>query len=182
LVNAFATELEYIKTPEIRVIADKILENVPEYFYSIAASSTGKYHPSYALGEGGLYRHVRAAIKIARHMFAVQSTPWSQVEQDLIIVSLMFHDGWKQGEDPAGNTIHEHPLVAADKILTILNPDDGYNMDYVFSICNNIASHMGQWTTSNYSKTSLPKPDTDMEKLVHLIDYLASRKDIEILF
>lgn len=39
-----------------------------------------------------------------------------------------------------------------------------------------IASHMGQWNTNDYVNIVLPKPKTQLEKFVHLCDYLASRK------
>jgi hypothetical protein len=45
-----------------------------------------------------------------------------------------------------------------------------------------IASHMGPWNTSPYDKTILPVPETKEEKFVHLCDYLASRKLINIQF
>ena len=39
---------------------------------------------------------------------------------------------------------------------------------------------MGQWSISKYSDAVLPKPITKMEIMVHQMDYLASRKDIEV--
>ena len=50
-------ELNYIKDANIKLFASKVVEILPSYFFTIAASSTGKYHPQYALGEGGLLRH-----------------------------------------------------------------------------------------------------------------------------
>lgn len=35
----------------------EVLKQVPSYFYIVQASSSGRYHPTYALGEGGLVRH-----------------------------------------------------------------------------------------------------------------------------
>lgn len=51
----FKKEIQYIKYPIIRNIVIKTLDNSKEYIVHIPASSSGKYHPSYALGEGGLY-------------------------------------------------------------------------------------------------------------------------------
>ena len=61
----FIKELEYIKNDDIRGFAKLALENLPDYFFDVAASSTGKYHPTYALGNGGLVRHTKAAVRIA---------------------------------------------------------------------------------------------------------------------
>jgi hypothetical protein len=41
---------------------------------------------------------------------------------------------------------------------------------------------MGQWNTDKRSSVVLPKPKTVIEKLVHLADYLASRKSLEFNF
>jgi len=174
----FENELFLIKNPEIKQFAQKILTIVPDYFYVIPASSTGKYHPQYCLGEGGLYRHVQAAIKIACHMMRIEQCEFADDEKDIIIVSLMFHDCWKSGESNSGHTVHEHPLIAAHKIMQEINDDD---LKYAIPVCENISSHMGSWTTSDKSNFILPKPKTEMQKFVHLCDYLASRKDIEVI-
>ena len=46
------------------------------------------------------------------------------------------------------------------------------------AIAGAVASHMGKWTTSKYSDIVLPRPKTDIQKCVHLCDYLASRKHL----
>lgn len=40
----------------------------------------------------------------------------------------------------------------------------------------------GQWNTARYSKVELPKPKNKYQKFVHLCDYLASRKFLEMNF
>ena len=179
----FETEIGYVKNPVIKQMAVNVLANVPEYFYHVPASSTGKYHSAYALGEGGLYRHVQAAVRIAHYQLELESCDFTDNEKDMIIVALIFHDGWKQGLDSKGSTIHEHPVVAAEMFVEFCGGDLlDKNVEIVYNISSNIASHMGQWNTNKYSKEVLPKPITPMQKFVHACDYLASRKDIEVLF
>lgn len=60
----FETELNSIKDKTIRKLTIDVLEKVNEKFFTEPASSTGKYHPDYAQGEGGLYRHTCAAVKL----------------------------------------------------------------------------------------------------------------------
>lgn len=43
-------------------------------------------------------------------------------------------------------------------------------------------SHMGQWNTDKKSPVVLPLPKNKYQKMVHLADYLASRKDLELTF
>ena len=42
-----------------------LIELLPNYFFEVPASSTGKYHPEFALGDGGLIRHTKVAVRIA---------------------------------------------------------------------------------------------------------------------
>ena len=56
--------LNYIKNDRIKRSAEKFLDLLPDYFFTVAASSTGKYHPAFASGEGGLVRHSKVACYI----------------------------------------------------------------------------------------------------------------------
>ena len=70
-LEIFKTELNYIKNPKIKEFTEKVLLEVPDYFFQIGASSTGKYHPSYTLGEGGLVNHTKAAVRIVIELFKI---------------------------------------------------------------------------------------------------------------
>jgi len=180
MVEPFESELLLIKNPIIKDIAEQGIKLLPEYFYKVPASSTGKYHPDYALGDGGLYRHVRASIGIAVDLFRIKK--FAQDEQDIIVTSLMLHDGWKQGLNGTGNSIHTHPIVAAEVLWQEVKTDSDDARQFLSFICGNISTHMGQWTTSKWDKTVLPEPITEMQDFVHECDYLASRKDLTFDF
>lgn len=175
MISLFITELELIKNDEIRTTTEHLLEGAPEYFWHVAASSSGKYHPAYALGEGGLVRHVKAAVKFANHLFAIND--FTEKEQDYIISALLLHDVLKHGKDgDIGHTVFEHPILAAEYIR------ENSTGEYAEIVSSLVATHMGQWTTSKYSSAVLQEPQTKLQKFVHECDYLASRKDIEVLF
>ena len=53
----FLDELELIKDEALAESLLKIIDMLPEYWLTEPASSTGKYHPDYALGKAGLLRH-----------------------------------------------------------------------------------------------------------------------------
>lgn len=180
----FEKELEYIKNPSIKKFARLAIEDLPDYFFSIPASSTGKYHPNYALGEGGLLRHTRAAMRIAIELFQLDMfRHFSDDEKDIIIASLAIHDGRKNGFVKQTYTLADHPLLEVqalqqNDLLENVIPEGQFNM-----VCDNVACHMGQWNTDFKSnKEILPKPTTKMQNFVHLCDYLASRKCIEMNF
>ena len=45
-----------------------------------------------------------------------------------------------------------------------------------------VSKHMGQWNTDKRSTATLPKPDDEASELLHLADYLASRKCLNMSF
>lgn len=183
-VKYFEQELEYIKDQKIREFTEKAIEDMPDYFFHVTSSSTSKYHPSYALGEGGLLRHTRAAVRIAVELFRMEMFNYFGEEgKDLIISSLILHDGRKMGNTQGKYTITEHPLVQAFSMknnlpLMRMLPKEQFEI-----ICENISSHMGAWNTPPRSKKEvLPKPNGKMQNFVHLVDYIASRRCLEMNF
>jgi hypothetical protein len=177
----FEEELNFIINEEIKDIAVQGVSFIPEYFYHVSASSTGKYHPAYTVGEEGLYRHVQAAVRIAKMLFNIHD--FTPDEQDVIIASLILHDGWKQGLDGAKErTLHAHPLIAVDVLKHRVECNTETQEEFLDQVCWNISSHMGQWNTNKWDGTVLPVPESKMQKYVHMCDYIASRKPIEFNF
>lgn len=174
-------EIDLIKNEELKKFAKYCMERVPEYFFKVAASSTGKYHPAYTLGEGGLVRHVKAAVKIAESLLELEQN--KHLNHDTIIFALIFHDCLKHGKEDSGHTEFLHPELADDFIWNLY-------LDYpeckklseiqIEDICDCIATHMGEWNTNKYSIEELLKPTTYEEKFVHMCDFLASRKFITV--
>jgi len=182
-LEIFKTELDYIRNPDIREFTEKVLNKLPEYFFSIPASSTGRYHPSYALGDGGLIRHTQAAVRIAVELFRVDLFKYTEDEKDMIISSLILHDGCKSGLNHSKYTVTEHPLVVAKFIKNDDELIECLDKNTLNIITGCIESHMGQWTKDFKTKKDvLPRPKTKMQNFVHWCDYLASRKCLEFNF
>ena len=183
-IESFATEINFIKDDQLREFAVKAVETLPDYFWEVGASSTGKYHPKYASGKGGLFRHTQAAVRILieflrMEMYAV----FTEREIDLMIVALILHDGYKYGKEKSKWSVSEHPAIAKfaiennNELKGIILEDD------LLAITDGIVSHMGAWNTDN--KTGIefaPKPTSKMQKLIHICDYIASRKCLEFNF
>ena len=105
----------YIKDIRIKNSLITILDKLPEYFYEIPTSSTGKYHPSFSNGEKGLVRHTKAAVRIAKELMDNEAlTNFNQNEKDLIIFSLTVHDGLKSGKIKSQYTAFDHPLLISN--------------------------------------------------------------------
>ena len=187
MIKDILPEIDFIKNKSIRLRVYRFIDfKCPSYFWTIPASSSGKYHPEYCLGLGGLVRHTKAAVKIAIELF--EDYNFTQRDKDIIISSLIVHDMFKQGtsenQEKSPKTIHSHPALCADAFLGFCLKEHNDNIDAVSKwerqIFNCVASHMGKWNTSKYDSVILAKPKNKLEKFVHLCDYLASRKCIEV--
>ncbi len=179
-LEVFKEELNYVGEKDIKESLSIMIEYIPDYFFTIAASSTGKYHPNYALGDGGLVRHTKAAVRMAYELFGIYKFPVRT--KDLIIMALVLHDSVKKGyEKEEQYTRFDHPLVACDFIKKY-QKDLKIDKDDVEFLCECISSHMGRFNTSEYSDVILPIPKTPEQKFVHMCDYLASRKVIDVHF
>lgn len=183
LKNKFETELSYIKNERI-LESGKILVNMlPDYFFLVPASSTGKYHPKYTTGEYGLYKHVKAAVRIAKELLILEmyQNIFTETEQDLMILALILHDGFKNGVIKEKYTRFDHPLIMAKFINE--NKDKLKLTDDERKILTDcIKTHMGQWVNDYRGNKVLEKPTTKTQKFVHLCDFLASRKIINVEF
>lgn len=177
--EVFKKELGYIVEEDVRESLKVMIEKIPDYFFTIPASSTGKYHPSYATGDGGLVRHTKAAVRMAYELYGIYK--FSQRTKDLIIMALVLHDSVKKGEVESKYTLFDHPLVACEFIRKNAS-ELKINKDDIEFVCECIASHMGRFNTSDYSDVILPLPKTPEQKFVHMCDYLASRKVINVGF
>ena len=182
----FEEELQMIKNEEVRNLVVEVLKRVNDEFYHAAASSTGKYHPEYALGDGGLYRHTRAAVKIANDILSLEwfNKEFTDDDKDIILAAIILHDTCKSGKNwDSKYTMHTHPIQAAELIREVTNGTE-YQGTGV-QIARLVSSHMGQWCNpgkwNKYDdRTVLPKPEELDEFIVHLCDYLASRKYLEV--
>lgn len=179
-IKTFELELDMIEDNDLKNLVKRCLENAPDYFYTIPASSSGKYHPQYALGEGGLVRHTKAAVKIANDLLNLEQ--YHHLDKSEIISALILHDILKKGMNEKDHTVFNHPILAANFLFSEYMKSGHVSMAFSAKVDNVgrlIKSHMGQWNTSNYEDGKLPKPIKEDEKFVHLCDYLASRKYIE---
>lgn len=171
----FENEIETIENIFFREFADKLILTIPNYFWTVPASSSGKYHPKFSSGEGGLYRHTQMAFKVLNHILEV--TDFTSYEKDMMRIAILMHDTRKCGSqedyEKNGSTLFEHPVLAGDVIRTFANEYEGAN-----DIARMVDRHMGRWNTSKHSDFVLSIPEYRCEKVVHLADYIASRKDL----
>ena len=198
----FEKEISFIKNEHMRNIVANTLDASPECIQVIPASSSGRYHPEYSLGEGGLSRHIKATVGIAYSMIESdvlegllhkEVNDYDETYEDIVYASLILHDCCKPDDTPKHSTKFDHPLLGADLFNKVAmeyatkNDLSENDMDYIRKaiplVFKCIKSHMGKYTTAPYARgIVLPRPVTNLEWFVHSCDLLSSKKYLEFNF
>lgn len=164
-VKLLSPYLEKIEHPTIKkFVMDALYYYVPDSFFYIPASSSGKYHPTYSLGTGGLVRHTMAALYFAEELFPLYEGEFTSRQKDYIRAALILHDTRKPSKT--------HPI----EVKLMLEPLRDKYARIFDQVIDLIESHMGQW--DYFGKFPTPKSST--QKFVHLCDFLASRKEVSV--
>lgn len=175
-IKYFERELNLIVNEELRMAVKSYLEEAtPDYFWTIGASSSGKYHPSFSQGTGGLVRHTKAVVMFAEELLRMSSYSYMREEyKDYVIAACILHDTAKYGISEYDKSEYKNHATNAAKAFADYAEQV---MDYKPSefLLNAIASHMGQWSTEKEDR-----PFTSIDRCVHLADYMASRSFIDI--
>lgn len=181
----FSEELSYISSKPIKDFVLKCFnELTPDYFWTFSAFSSHKHHPSISNGKYGIVLHTKLCVwwgrKLAESMDCMSKL-------DLIIASILLHDLQKFGTSLDENqkpTLAEYtsthgPMLAlqieklfGDKINEDIKED-------IETIICGVALHMGKWTDSSISyrwRDWVKSEDLEVINIVHLADYIASKK------
>jgi hypothetical protein len=178
--SVFREELVMIRNPEIRAFVLRVFDTMaPDYFWTVPASTSGKYHPDISLGVGGLVRHTKLAVWWAVELSRIEIPRTGDAGfMDEVIAALLLHDLLKNGDtlSPFGkptldNATAIHGVYLSEQIRIRVFPPGTSPNDWQHRIMHAIGTHMGRWTAEGYGQ-----PDTDVDVLVHLADYCASRK------
>jgi hypothetical protein len=81
---------------------------------------------------------------------------------DLAHAAAVLHDQRKNGVPDSGSSVSDHELLMADVIRDAGLPDE---------VASAVESHMGSWYDG-------PKPDTELDRLAHTADMIASTETI----
>ena len=119
-IKYFTKEISYIKDESKKNDIEYLINLLPDYFFLIPASSTGKYHPKFAGTISGLVKHTKVAVRIAYDLFETVNN-FSDNDKDLIIMALIMHDGLKKGIVEEEYTRFDHPLLVSKLIMEHAN-------------------------------------------------------------
>jgi hypothetical protein len=172
----FERELDLIVDEELRMVVKSYLdERVPAYFWQIGASSSGKFHPAFSQGYGGLVRHTKAVVMFAEELLRMSSYAYMRAEyKDYVIAACIIHDTAKYGmsEEMNKDEYKNHAANAATMFNAFALECDYRPSEFLL---NAVRAHMGQWSTEKEDR-----PFTNIDRCVHMADYMASRSFIDI--
>lgn len=166
----YKTELNLINDDKLRSEIEFLLDRyVEEANFIKPASSTGKYHPEFAKGDGGLVRHTKAVVKI---LTALQGARPS-LDWDAIYAAAILHDGWKY-TNSSKFTSKNHAVEGANAIgFRMATIDDPPLKEKLKLIGMIVLGHMGRFGIDNFEEQAKDLPEEVL--LVHYADIIASR-------
>ena len=171
----FEREIDLIQNPDYQAFVRWVLDKVvPDYFWEIGASSSGRYHPVFSQGEGGLVRHTKAVVMFAEELLRMSSYMYMQEEyKDFVIMACILHDTCKYGVTTYNKEEYkDHAKNASDLVNWAWRELYGENAPTF--LLSAIRCHMGQWSEKE------DRPFTNIDRCVHMADYMASRNFIDI--
>lgn len=171
----FNRELNLIVDEDLRMAVKSYLcERVPAYFWTTGASSSGKYHPQFSQGVGGLVRHTKAVVMFAEELLRMSTYAYMNDEyKDFVIAACIIHDTAKYGcEDEMDKKAYKEHSRAASEMFRMWCFEIGYPVSQY--LLDAVRTHMGQWSERE------DRPFTNIDRCVHMADYMASRSFIDI--
>lgn len=181
-IEYFNKEYSYIKDNKKREDVKYLVNKLPDYFFEIPASSTGKYHPSFASSENGLVKHTKVAVRIAKELLDNPGlNNFKDNEKDIIIMAIILHDGCKSGIIKENYTRFDHPLIVS-QLIKENRSSLSLNDEEMELLIRVISSHMGIWNKDYNGNEILPIPKDKYQRFVHMCDYLSSKKFLDVKF
>ena len=170
--------------PYVKMIVDENIRKflreafriAPAYFWEIPASSSGKYHPKWAVQKRGLFWHSIFAMYLTSEFSTTFGlTP---LERDIAIAASGLHDTVKYGIDYDLRYYEMHSYMP--RTFFSNKEHDLSNIvgkEIYHAIMSAIESHMGTVHDGCWNPVR-KKPNNRVEMVVHLADYVASRKQV----
>lgn len=185
-----------IEHDDLRAFTYYVISQCHPDFWIIPSSSTGKYHPDWENGNGGLIRHIRAVTTYAisglrRYGYGCDYTgmdPNDSAEaRDIIVCAALLHDWGKNGNPPekwgrhttkthgedTANYIKEKMFPKFIKMFKEVKDVDGLKK-MLKEVCIAIYHHYGIWSKEKLSPSS--NKLTNFAKILQEADYYSSRE------
>ena len=168
----FEREIQFIESVDLQDFVRWFFDTkVGAWFWKSGASASGKFHPQFTKGEGGLVKHTRAVAWMCEELLKMSSYAYMRPEyKDYARVACLLHDTCKygSGDTEDKDCYKNHGALAASDVCAAWQ--EFFNEPAPQLLTMAIRSHMGQWVEDRNDR-----PFTNIDRLVHLADYIASR-------
>lgn len=178
-ISQLEFEISLITDDFIKDLVVYLLKNrVPNYFFEVTASSSGKYHAKDKDGNPiTLVGHTKFATRMLEMLLnhPMLMCKFSEYQKNIMRASIICHDTVKRGyPSDSGSTVHRHPIMVSLLIDSTIE-NDPLKKKMFTDMVEIISAHHGPWNRSNYDEYVLPTPYNEMQYYVHIADYLGSR-------
>jgi len=163
----FAQELAWITDVALRNFTTRALTRAPEYFWTVRASLSCKFHPADEWTPGGLVLHTRRVAACAKSI--AEGWRLSYGQKNALVAAALLHDVCKYGPH-AHERAHLYDRHAALGERLVLSTDADAIVPRQL-IARLVARHMGPYGPGDWS----PDDATPLEIAVYTADWLASR-------
>lgn len=180
--DVFKSVLDRFETESLKAYCMDMINLMPDYHFSMPSSTSLKYHNATQCQPGGQSYHVIMVATIMNYILDLEymKTKYPDpIQRDSLRVAAILHDAHKT--EGGQYTTHTHP-IAAQKWVEETSVEHDINKRLKRYIAWLIASHSGEWSTSNKSDVVLPKPKGDDQMLVHICDILGSRSNLDMIY
>lgn len=168
--------INQINDEKIRLFVQTVLNSLPDEFYLMRTSITGKYHPPECNEVGGIIVHIQRACYFGK--LFIDSCKWDRndIRGDLLIAAILLHDIGKKEKYNNGWEYPNHPIEGMKFASHFKNliTEAQYNC-----ISGCILHHMGI-----FGPKSILKPLNKynmLELYTYQADFLASKKELKIV-
>ena len=159
-------ECQLIGSREVRRLAEAILRCAPGDLWEQPSSRSGQHHPPDEVHRGGAVLHAKRCVCVAMHLS--RAFDIEPIDRDVLIAAMLVHDiGVNTCADDREADYLQHPLRVRE-MTDALSGRPHY--DAVMSV---VEAHMGRWGPAEHWQHPSP-----LQKLGHLADFIASRRDI----
>jgi len=172
-IGLFGDELALIKNGMIRRFVKEVFKYIPDHGFTIASSTTGKYHLPDENEYMGNVVHSKRVVKWVLLMARAYEIT-KQLDLDILVASAIIHDLGKAGfgEKSSLHTVRNHASIMMDPIEKAAKSVNlAPATKEIIKGC--VLYHNGIWTEKKFAKPRLEF--TRLEWCLHMADYTTSK-------
>ena len=181
LSSEFKKEIYYLHDKNYKKVMLKLLDGLPRYFYMIGEAHENDKVPNYRKGRCGKIRETKVSTRIAYELLKdpIIGSDFTNKEKDLMLMSIILHDGFERGVIGGDDILFEHPILISEYVkhanVGLMQEDRNF-------ICSMVECHSGMNNKHTKNSRSLPLPQSKYQKFVYMCIFMSDLKFLDIKF